>query len=147
MNFNSRFFHISEFGCHSGTPYPSAWLDRLTLLCSVLDVIRADWGGPIRVVSGYRTLAHNTAVGGARASQHMEGRAADIVPMVGTETVGAAVADLHARIMRLYGAGQIPLLGGIGYYPGRWCHCDVRQQVPEGHLARWQGVGIGDELA
>jgi hypothetical protein len=36
---------------------------------------------PFRVNSGYRSYAVNTAVGGARSSQHMNGLAADISPL------------------------------------------------------------------
>ncbi len=44
-----------------------------------LQVIR-DWAGaPINIESGYRTQAHNAAVGGATGSKHLEGMAADIV--------------------------------------------------------------------
>jgi len=36
--------------------------------------------GPMRVNSGYRSKAVNTAIGGAKNSQHMKGQAADVVP-------------------------------------------------------------------
>lgn len=45
---------------------------------NVLDKVRALWGAPIIVNSGYRCPALNTAVGGSRTSQHMTGEAADI---------------------------------------------------------------------
>ena len=147
MTFTSRFFHESEFTCRSGEPYPAAWQDRLAALCSQLDIIRGLWGGPLRVVSGYRTPAHNAAVGGAQASQHMEGRAADIAPMVSAAMMGACVADLHGRVMRTLGTGGLPLIGGIGYYSGKWLHCDIRPKPPDGHVALWTGQGIGDEHA
>lgn len=44
----------------------------------VLDPLREAWGKPIIVTSGYRCPRLNAAVGGARASQHMQGMAADI---------------------------------------------------------------------
>ena len=44
-----------------------------------LERLRAICGGrPLRIVSGYRTPAHNRAVGGAPASRHLHGDAADI---------------------------------------------------------------------
>lgn len=44
-----------------------------------LEKLRAICGGrPLRIVSGYRDPAHNRAVGGAKASRHMHGDAADI---------------------------------------------------------------------
>ncbi len=143
----SRYFHVAEFNSHDGEPYPVAWTDRLEALCSVLDVIRAAWGGPLRVVSGYRSPAWNAKVDGAKASQHMEGKAADIQPMVSAAAMGAAVIDLHARILRLNADGQIQLMGGLGYYPNRWVHVDIRTRPSDGHLAQWHGMHVGSEVA
>ena len=56
------------------------WLVILLLL-----PIRAFWGVPVRVLSGYRSKTLNTRVGGSEASQHMVGQAADIRPVVNTE--------------------------------------------------------------
>ena len=51
----------------------------LIKLCGkVLQPARDLYGGAIYVNSGYRSLAVNKAVGGARTSQHMRGEAADI---------------------------------------------------------------------
>lgn len=47
---------------------------------TILDPLRAAWGGPIRVTSGYRSELLNTAVGGAPTSVHKRGSAADIKP-------------------------------------------------------------------
>lgn len=44
----------------------------------VLQPIREEYGHPITVTSGYRCVRLNTAVGGAKASQHLTGCAADI---------------------------------------------------------------------
>lgn len=48
------------------------------LVENVLDPLRARWGMPIIVTSGYRSTALNKAVGGAANSQHTKGEAADI---------------------------------------------------------------------
>lgn len=48
------------------------------LIDNVLDPIRALYGKPIYVNSGFRSATLNKAVGGAKNSQHMEGKAADI---------------------------------------------------------------------
>ena len=45
---------------------------------TVLDPLRAAWGKPIRVSSGYRSPRLNTAVGGAPTSVHQIGFAADL---------------------------------------------------------------------
>lgn len=143
----SAYFHVAEFGSHDGSPYPEAWEDRLQALCSQLDSIRSDWGGPLRVVSGYRSPSWNVRVGGAPHSWHVEGLAADIAPFCRPGAMGANVADLHGRILRMLGAGRLPLVGGIGNYPGRWVHIDVRPRPADGHIAMWQGTGIGSEVA
>ena len=60
------------------TPNADARLRMQTLIEQLLDPIRAAWGGPITVNSGFRCPVLNRAVGGASSSQHMKGEAADI---------------------------------------------------------------------
>lgn len=43
-----------------------------------LDLLRAGCGFPLRIESGYRTIAHNKAVGGKSGSEHMLGMGCDI---------------------------------------------------------------------
>ncbi len=83
-------------------------LERLRALCG---------DRPLRIVSGWRSVATNTAVGGARASQHLYGRAADIPE--GYATPAEAVT-----------AG----FTGVGVLNGWATHVDVRP----GPLARWE---------
>lgn len=45
---------------------------------NTLNDLREDYGKPIIVLSGARCLEHNTKVGGAKASAHVEGRAVDL---------------------------------------------------------------------
>lgn len=141
------YFKVSELACHDGTPYPTEFADRLPVLMNVIDTIRAAWGGPLTVVSGYRSPAHNAALieqdeqnGShqvASGSQHVEGRACDLRTAAG----GADVPGLLRVVLQLYADGKIPALGGVGDYPvSGWVHVDVRPQVSAGHLARWHGV-------
>lgn len=66
------------------TPAPEI-AAHLTTLAAGLEKVRALLGGPMRIDSGYRCPALNTAVGGAKASAHLEGYAADFVcPSFGT---------------------------------------------------------------
>ena len=75
-----------------------------------LERLRVAVHRPIRIVSGYRCQQHNAAVGGAPRSQHLYGKAADLV--VGLATVPEALA-----------AG----FTGVGHR-GQWVvHVDVRQ--------------------
>lgn len=84
-------------------------------LVQVLERIRSATGSrPLRIVSGYRSAAYNRRIGGAPASQHINGRAADIEP--GRCTVAQALSA-GAR--------------GVGYNHDGWVvHVDVRPGRP-----------------
>lgn len=63
---------------------PPEVLAALTVLCrDVLEPIRA-LSGPLKVNSGYRSVAVNKAVGGSATSAHCHGLAADLRPVRGT---------------------------------------------------------------
>lgn len=82
-------------------------------LVATLERIRKLTGEPLVIVSGYRCLVHNVAVGGARGSQHLYGNAADIPRGRATEDQARAAG---AR--------------GIGL-SGDWAiHVDVRPGTP-----------------
>ena len=54
-------------------------VNNLVRLCQkVLEPLRAYFGTPIRINSGFRCKALNAAVGGAANSYHLKGRAVDI---------------------------------------------------------------------
>lgn len=135
----SKHFTLDEFACHDGTQVPEAWEDRVQALCGVLDVIRETWGQPLKVVSGYRTWEYNQSIRGAKDSQHVQARAADVTTP-GLNEKG--VERLHRLVLSLYRAEKLPGLGGLGLYPG-WIHVDVRAHG--GHLAQWTGTGVGAE--
>lgn len=111
------YFAPSEFDCRCGC---GANLTKPKLL-DRLSEIRAHFG-PVRITSGTRCAAHNRAIGGAQASRHLTGEAADIT----VDGVPAArVQDFIAVRWRHD--------GGLGRYDG-FTHIDVRPA-----LARWQG--------
>lgn len=81
-----KYFTISEL-CRSNvatqlgienTPNQYQHANMVKLIENLLDPIREAWGAPIYVNSGFRTARLNEAIGGARSSEHMEGRAVDI---------------------------------------------------------------------
>lgn len=132
-------FSAEEFAQHArhgleAKPYPEEWIPaRLRLLCSQLEVIRAVFDRPIEVISGYRSPAYNAKIGGARRSQHMEGRAADI------RVEDMPAQKLYAAVLYLYERGALRALGGVGLYPD-FVHVDVRPPDPtRPWLARWTG--------
>ncbi|WP_304708845.1 D-Ala-D-Ala carboxypeptidase family metallohydrolase [uncultured Rikenella sp.] len=92
-----------------------------TLIEQLLDPIRAAWGGPIAVNSGYRSPKLNAAVGGVSTSQHLRGEAADIT--VGTPAENKRLFD---KILEMQAAGKIAfdqLIDESGY---KWIHISYR---------------------
>lgn len=156
--FVSRWFTVAEFRCHDGTDVPNVFVGtNLAALASQLDIIRDAWRAPIEVVSGYRTAAYNAKIHGAPASQHVQARAADVRPIItrdGTRIRWELLQDdeririaeeFRDQINGLMAVQSLPLVGGLGWYPGKWVHVDVRPKPPDGHVARWEGQGIGAE--
>lgn len=54
---------------------------NLRLLCEMILEPAREALGPLRISSGYRAPAVNAAVGGSRDSAHMQGYAADVIPV------------------------------------------------------------------
>jgi hypothetical protein len=105
----SAHFHLPEFACNH-----CHWPRANRALVRGLERLRGVYyPGGLPVVSGYRCAVHNAAIGGARGSQHLYGRAANIPPRVTVEKVAG-----------------LRLFGGLEYQPkisGRLCtHVDVR---------------------
>lgn len=82
----SLHFSRAEFRCHgfghAGHPDHTTPVDEG--LVQLLELIRAEHGGPVRIVSGHRCPWWNARVGGARHGQHPLGTAADLEPGVVT---------------------------------------------------------------
>lgn len=119
-------FALSEFDCLDGSSVPKELMGNVSLLAENLQVLRDTLDKPIKIVSGYRSPAWNRHVGGARKSQHMLAKAADI------QVTGMKPVDLKAVIERLITEKKM-LEGGIGLYR-TWVHYDVR-----GTRTRWSG--------
>lgn len=117
---------LEELACHDGTPYPAKWvLTRFPRLTQAFETIRALWGQPIEVLSGYRTPEYNRKVGGAKLSLHVQGLAMDLRP-----PEGVAVKDFWLGIL---GVAQKAGIGGIGYASpeqGNYVHVDCREANP-----------------
>lgn len=110
-------FKLSEF-LHGDDPIPAPWiLDNIYRLANRLQVLRDLLGKPIIINSGYRSKAHNQAVGGASQSQHLNGMAADIV-------VSGMPAPAVQAFLKHWS-------GGMGCYQ-HYTHLDIRPAQ-----ARW----------
>ena len=115
----SAHFKVREFACRDGSD-PVFVAPRLV---EVLEAVRAHFGAPVTVTSGYRTTGHNAATAGSSPkSQHLYGLAADI-----------KVAGHSPEEVAAYAETLLPGTGGIGRY-GSFVHIDVRPGP-----SRWKG--------
>ena len=121
-------FSLSEFKCKDGTQVPEELMDNVKLLAKNLQVLRDEIDRPIRIISGYRSPKYNRRIGGAKRSQHMTAKAADL------KVSGMEPLELWKVITRLINEGKLHP-GGVGLYT-TFVHYDVR-----GRNARWYGKG------
>ena len=109
-------FKSSEFACKCGCGASKVDSE----LMAVLELLRVYYNAPVTVTSGYRCPDHNQTVGGAKASKHMEGIAADV------KVKGITPDEVYHFLDSLF-----PESYGLGLYKG-WVHIDVRKSK-----ARW----------
>lgn len=100
---------------------------NLKALClNVLEPLRRRYGAII-ITSGYRSEMVNSAVGGAKRSQHMLGEAADIY--IGSREKGVKYADY---IIRHTDFDQL-IMEPIGRFPKRWLHVSYTRRRANRH--------------
>lgn len=85
---------------------------NLQQVASWLEAARAALGVPLRVTSGFRTAAHNAAIGGASDSDHMVGLAADFVPLSDT----LSQYEIYRLLQSAATLGQLPAFDQLIYY-------------------------------
>ena len=71
----SEYFHRREFQCQCGCGFDTVDTELLKLC----NIVRELNGEPVIVSSGCRCKEHNEAVGGSEHSQHLLGKAADLM--------------------------------------------------------------------
>lgn len=103
------------------TPPSGVTVALTALIEKVLDPIRAAYGRPIIINSGYRSVALNKAVGGASTSQHLRGEAADIT--AGSKTLNKQLLTL---IQQLATNGTIDFDQLIDEKDLSWIHISYR---------------------
>lgn len=111
----SKNFQFKEFDCHGKGCCSTTIIDEK--LVEYVQRIRDHFGKPVTITSPYRCEVHNAKIGGATRSNHMQGKAADIV-----------VQGVSSREVAKY-AESIGILG-IGLYEtakdGYFTHIDTR---------------------
>ena len=117
-------FNKSEFDCSCNCEMPKKVLDNVKILAEQLQAIRTISEQPIKINSAYRCAKHNKAIGGVKNSQHVLGKAADIVIKDHT------AEETFYLISELINDGDM-LQGGLGSY-NTFTHYDIR-----GKKARW----------
>ena len=117
-------FSLKEFECNCGCKMPEFVKENVIKLADNLQTLRTVLLKPIKITNAYRCKSHNAKVGGAKNSQHLLGKAADVqVTDESPEDVAKTINDLMKT--------ELFDLGGIGKYD-TFTHVDIR-----GTKARW----------
>lgn len=120
-NFTLREFIRSQTAERRGiSNMPSAdHLEAMELLCAkILEPVRAHFGKPVKITSGYRSGELNRAIGGSPTSQHSKGEAADF------EIAGVDNRRVAKWIESNLVFDQLILEGHVAGQPNSgWIHC------------------------
>ena len=117
-------FSKSEFECKCGCEMPDNVLDNVKKLALSLQTLRDKIKKPIKVNSSYRCLSHNRSIGSNDSSQHVLGKAADIV-------IKGQIPEQTANLLEVLIDNNEISQGGLGIY-NTFTHYDIR-----GRKARW----------
>ena len=120
----SKYFKLEEFlvsdtAIRKKISNVPSWevVANLSRLANFLDEMREAWGSGIRVSSGFRCPALNSAVGGVQNSAHQYGNAVDITP------VNGKMAEFEAFLKRwLRGKKWDQCIYESSKTGGRWIH-------------------------
>jgi|TARA_R110000744_G_scaffold2627_2_gene10449 uncharacterized protein YcbK (DUF882 family) len=117
-------FSKEEFDCNDGSEMPINVYHNMVKVANQLQTLRDYIGKPIQVNSAWRSEEYNASIGGVKNSQHIMGRAADIV------IKGMTPIEVSKIIEELISKGDM-LQGGLGIYSS-FVHYDIR-----GTKSRW----------
>lgn len=110
---------LSEFACKCGKCETKP-ADISQNLIYQLQKLRDGLGLPIKITSGYRCPDHNKAIGGAKRSQHILGKAVDL------DVSHLSVGARYRLIQLIFDFG---VFKGIGIGDNK-LHIDVRSGEP-----------------
>lgn len=120
----SNNFNMSEFESKDNKKMPLDVSYNIIKLSQQLQYLRDYTDRPIKINSAYRSKEHNKKIGGVKSSQHVLGKAADIV------VKGLEPKLVYEIIEDLIDKGDM-LQGGLGLYD-TFVHYDIRKTK-----ARW----------
>lgn len=97
-------------------------ISNLQRVAETLEQVRALFGKPLVISSGYRSPALNSAVGGASSSAHLTGLAADFtVPGMTPSDTAKAIVKAGIKFDQLI-------------YEGTWVHLGLSAGVPRNEV-------------
>ena len=127
-------FEVSETAARLGidNSVPAHMMGDVMYTARALEVVRQALGkNPIIITSGYRSPALNAAVGGAKTSQHMAGKAVDfIVPGFGRPI------EVCRKILE---SGIV--FDQLIHEFGAWVHCSFVQSSARLHVLTVDRLG------
>lgn len=115
----SNNFNMSEFESKDNKKMPLDVSYNIIKLSQQLQYLRDYTDRPIKINSAYRSKEHNKKIGGVKSSQHVLGKAADIV------VKGLEPKLVYEIIEDLIDKGDM-LQGGLGLYD-TFVHYDIRK--------------------
>ncbi|WP_158892004.1 D-Ala-D-Ala carboxypeptidase family metallohydrolase [Amycolatopsis anabasis] len=129
-------FEFAEFHSKDGSGFSGGKVGAATVKENVrrlmykLEAVRVKIGNkPMNINSGFRSIAHNSSVGGAPNSQHLYGIAADF-------------ASSGVATRTLYVAAESSGFSGLERYTVSWQHADSRVEYPYGAQTWWWESGV-----
>ena len=120
-------FSKKEFECKCGCEMPSSVFYEIESLAENLQILRERFKAPIQINSAYRCPSHNKAIGGVSNSQHILGKASDIV--IEGFTPNEVANTIENMLRNEYNPNLN--IGGLGRY-NTFTHIDIRD-----YMARW----------
>lgn len=118
-------FSLDEFQCKCGCDMPRSVMENIFKLSDQLQILR-DIYGAINVNSAYRCESHNSSIGSKSTSQHVLGKAADIIAeLTPSELADVIEEDIDNNVVKF---------GGLGRY-NTFTHVDIRDSK-----ARWDNT-------